>query len=51
MKNVDPKAESDIEKGASIYSNPCNIEKTIPSVIVIISLIFDFLKFLFNISW
>jgi len=51
MKKVDPKAESDIEKGASIYSNPCSIENSIPNVIVNIKLIFDLLKFLFSISW
>jgi len=43
--------ESAIENGASIYSKPCNIENKIPNLIVIISLIFDLLKFFFNISW
>jgi len=51
IKNVEPKVESAIENGASIYSNPCNIENKIPNLIVIISLIFDLLKFFFNISW
>jgi len=45
MKKVDPKTESDIENGASMYSNPWSIEKSTPNVIVIISLIFDLLKF------
>jgi len=35
MKNVEPNTESDIEKGASIYSNPCSIENSIPNRIVI----------------
>jgi len=48
---VEPKAESAIEKGASIYSNPCSIENKIPSVIVICNLVFDLLKFFLSISW
>jgi len=51
MKNVEPNAESDIEKGASMYSKPCSIENRIPNVIVIINLSFDLLKFFFSISW
>jgi len=47
IKNVDPKAESDIENGASIYSNLCSNENTIPSAIVIISLALDLFKFFF----
>jgi len=47
MKKVDPNVESEIENGASIYSNPCNIENIIPNVIVVIRLIFDLLKFFF----
>jgi len=46
-KKVDPKVESDMENGASIYSNPCSIENNIPSIIVIINLFFDLLKFFF----
>jgi len=34
MKNVEPNTESDIEKVASMYSNPCNIENKIPKEIV-----------------
>jgi len=51
IKNVAPKAESAIEKGASMYSNPCSIENNIPKKIVSFSLSFDLLKFFFNISW
>jgi len=51
IKNVEPKVESAMEKGASIYSKPCSIENTIPSVTVMISLVFDLLKFLLSISW
>jgi len=43
--------ESDIEKGASMYSKPCSIENSIPKIIVSINLIFDLLKFLLSISW
>jgi len=45
IKNVDPKVESDIEKGASMYSNPCSNENNMPNVIVIISLILALFKF------
>lgn len=51
IKKVEPKVESDIENGASMYSNPCSTENSIPNIIVIINLIFDLLKFFFNISW
>ena len=51
MKNVDPKDESDIENGASLYSNPWNKEKTPPRVIVNIKASLALLKFLFSISW
>jgi len=51
MKKVEPKVESDIEKGASMYSNPCNIENNVPNLMVIVNLVFDLLKFFFNISW
>jgi len=45
IKKVEPKVESDIENGASMYSNPCSTENSIPNIIVIINLIFDLLKF------
>jgi len=51
IKNVDPKDESAIENGASLYSNPWNNEKIAPKVIVRISAILALLKFLFSISW
>jgi len=34
IKKVDPNTESDKEKDASIYSNPCNIENITPKEIV-----------------
>ena len=51
MKNVDPKDESAIENGASLYSNPWNREKTPPREIVRIKANLALLKFLFSISW
>jgi len=50
MKNVEPKEESDIENGASLYSKPWNIEKIIPSIIVVAREVLAFLKFPFSIS-
>jgi len=47
IKNVDPKDESAIENGASLYSNPWNKEKTHPRVIVNVSANFALLKFFF----
>ena len=41
MKNLDPNLESDMENGASMYSNPWNKEKTIPRIIVNIKESFD----------
>ena len=35
MKNVVPKAESDRENGASLYSNACNAVNSKPSVMVV----------------
>jgi len=34
IKNVDPYTESDIENGASTYSNPWSIENSTPNKIV-----------------
>jgi len=51
IKKILPKEESDMQNGASIYSNPCNIVKTTPKVIVIIREVVDLEKFFFNISW
>lgn len=51
IKKILPKEESDIQKGASMYSNPCSIVKIIPRVIVIIKEITDLEKFFFSISW
>lgn len=51
IKNVDPKAESAIQNGASIYSNNWNKVNTIPKEIVNIKDIFAFSKFLLIISW
>jgi hypothetical protein len=50
MKNVEPKDESAIENGASLYSKPWNREKIAPRVIVKIRANLALLKFLFNIS-
>jgi len=51
MKKILPKEESDIQKGASMYSKPCNIVNITPKPIVIIREITDLKKFFFNISW
>jgi hypothetical protein len=51
IKNVEPKDESDIEKGASMYSNPWKPVKIIPKNTVKNKDIFDLIKLLFNISW
>jgi hypothetical protein len=51
MKNVEPKEESAIQKGASLYSNPWKKEKITPNVIVKVKANFALLKFLFSISW
>jgi len=40
-----------MQKGASIYSNPCNAVKITPREIVAIRDITDLEKFFFNISW
>ena len=50
MKKVEPNVESDMENGASLYSNACNSENTMPNVIVIMRLALALLKFLFSIS-
>jgi len=51
IKNVEPKEESAIQKGASMYSKPWKNVNTIPSIIVNLSLVFALSKFFFNISW
>jgi len=51
MKNVEPKDESAIANGASLYSNPWNKEKMTPRVIVKVRANLALLKFLFSISW
>jgi len=51
IKKTLPKEESDMQKGASRYSNPCSIVKIAPKVIVIISGSVDLEKSFFNISW
>jgi hypothetical protein len=48
---VDPKQESAIQNGASMYSNAWNEVKMVPSITVIIKDKRDFSRFLFNISW
>ncbi len=48
---MEPKEESDIQKGASIYSKPWNKVKIKPNIIVKNKEIWDFKKFPFNISW
>jgi len=40
-----------MENGASIYSNPCNIENSAPKIIVVLKLAFALLKFFINIAW
>ena len=51
IKKVEPKAESDMQKGASIYSNAWNIVKIVPKIIVNVKALFAFLKFILIISW
>jgi len=51
MKKVEPNLESAIQKGASMYSNPWNRVKIIPSKIVIIRELFALLNFFMSISW
>jgi hypothetical protein len=51
MKNVDPKQESAIQNGASIYSNAWNEVKIAPNITVNIRDKRDFSRFLFSISW
>jgi hypothetical protein len=51
IKKVEPKDESDMQNGASWYSNAWKAVKTAPSVIVVIREVLAFLKFPFNISW
>lgn len=43
-KKVDPKDESEIEKGDWVYSKPCSVENRIPREIVISMAIFVILK-------
>ena len=51
IKNADPKEESAIQKGASIYSRPWKNVKIIPKLTVIFRAVFAFSKFFFIISW
>jgi hypothetical protein len=51
MKNVDPYLESDIEKEASEYSNPCRVVNSNPRMMVMVKDRLLFLRFLFIISW
>jgi hypothetical protein len=51
MKNVVPKTESEMENGASIYSNPCREVNKIPKVTVSSRDAFEFFRFPFIISW
>jgi len=51
MKNVVPYAESEIEKGACMYSNPCRAENRAPNLTVTVRATMAFLKFLLSISW
>jgi len=51
MKNVEPKAESEILNVASLYSNPCSIENNPPSRIVIASDFFLSVMFFIRIEW
>jgi hypothetical protein len=50
MKNVDPKQESAIQNGASMYSNAWKEVKIAPSITVKIKDRRDFSRFLFSIS-
>jgi len=47
IKKEDPKEESVIEKGASIYSNICKVENNTPINTVMNKEIFALLKFFF----
>lgn len=51
IKNVVPYAESEMEKGASMYSKACRAENRAPNDTVMVRANMDFLKFLFSISW
>ncbi len=51
MKNVDPKTESAIQNGASIYSNPCSVVKMAPNATVNIRDTLDLVMLPFSISW
>lgn len=51
MKKLEPKAVSEIEKGAEIYSNPWKREKTPPNKIVILKEKIAILKCPFNKAW
>jgi hypothetical protein len=51
MKKHDPKDESEIEKGAVMYSNPWKAENTVPNVIVVFSDVRALLNFLFSKAW
>jgi len=44
MKKLDPKAESEIEKGAVLYSKPWKVVKIAPRRIVRNRAVFAFLK-------
>ena len=50
MKKVDPKQESAMQNGASMYSNAWNEVNTAPSITVKIKDRRDFSRFLFSIS-
>jgi hypothetical protein len=51
MKNVDPKAESAIQNGASMYSNPWNSVNTPPSRMVRARALVALAFILFIIAW
>jgi len=51
IKNVDPKVESAMQNGASMYSNPWNTVKIKPKLIVAISESLALLKLFLSISW
>lgn len=51
IKKVDPKEESDMQKGASKYSKPWNKVKIKPNITVSKRDIWDFEKLPFSISW
>jgi len=51
MKNTDPKVESDMQNGASMYSTPWNKEKTMPRKIVVSKEYILLLSFFLKIWW